>query len=84
MAKPFRKGFAKNDNYFGLYCYTGKQGTGKTYSSVNFLIKNKLQNNYIIITNVSSFNVFNDTIYMDKIDDIIDFILEHENDGKNI
>lgn len=78
----FKKGFAKNDNYFGLYCYTGKQGTGKTYSSVNFLIKNKLQNNYIIITNVKSFNVFNDTIYMDKIDDIINYILDHENDGK--
>lgn len=78
----FKKGFAKNDNYFGLYCYTGKQGTGKTYSSINFLIKNKLQNNYIIITNVTSFNVFNDTIYMRKIDDIIDFILNHENDGK--
>lgn len=25
----FKKGFAKNDNYFGLYCYTGKQGTRK-------------------------------------------------------
>lgn len=21
----FKKGFQKNDNYFGLYCYTGKQ-----------------------------------------------------------
>lgn len=78
----FKKGFAKNDNYFGLYCYTGKQGTGKTYSAINFLIKNKLQNNYIIITNVKSFNVFNDTIYMSNINDIIDFITENENNGK--
>ena len=34
-----KKGFIKNDNDFGLYCYTGKQGKGKTYTSINFLIK---------------------------------------------
>ena len=59
----------------------GKQGTGKTYSCINFLIKNKILHDYIVITNVKSFNVFNDTIYMKKIDDIIDFMIEHENDG---
>ena len=78
----FKKGFKKTDNLFGLYCYTGKQGTGKTYSCVNFLIKNKILHDYIIITNVKSFNVFNDTIYMNKIDDIIDFMILHEGDNK--
>lgn len=78
----FKKGFKKTDNLFGLYCYTGKQGTGKTYSCVNFLIKNKILHNYIIITNVLSFKVFNDTIYMTDINDIIDFMVAHENDGK--
>lgn len=77
-----RKGFKKTDSLFGLYCYTGKQGTGKTYSCVNFLIKNKILYDYTIITNVQSFNVFNDTIYMTNINDIIDFMTEHENDGK--
>ena len=77
----FKKGFQKTDNLFGLYCYTGKQGTGKTYSAVNFLIKNKILHNYIVITNVKSFNAFNDTIYMTNINDIIDFMVEHENDG---
>ena len=37
----FRRGFKKIDNDFGLYCYTGKQGKGKTYTCVNFL------NNYM-------------------------------------
>lgn len=78
----FKKGFQKTDNLFGLYCYTGKQGTGKTYSAVNFLIKNKLCYNYIVITNVKSFSPFNDTIYMTNINDIIDFMVEHESDGK--
>lgn len=67
---------------FGLYCYTGKQGKGKTYSCIKFLISQKLTNNYIIITNVTSFNYFTDTIYIKSINDIIKFIIEHENDGK--
>lgn len=74
----FKEGFSKNDNAFGLYCYTGKQGTGKTYSCVNFLIKNKLERNYIVITNVKSFNAFNDTIYIKDINQIIDFIENEE------
>lgn len=54
---------------------------GKTYSSINFLTRYKINNNYIVITNVKSFNPFPDTIYMDSISDIIDYVLE--NDGKN-
>lgn len=77
----FKKGFAKKDNYFGLYCYTGKQGEGKTYSAINFLIKNKLENDYVIITNVKSFNIFKDTIYMKDIIEIINFIISNENKG---
>lgn len=76
----FKRGFQKTDNLFGLYCYTGKQGTGKTYSAINFLIKNKILHHYVIITNVTSFKVFPDTIYMTNINDIIDFMVEHEND----
>lgn len=78
----FKRGFAKNDNKFGLYCYTGKQGTGKTYSCVNFLIKNKFAENYIVISNVDSFNFFNDTIFMHDINEIIDFIEKNEKLGK--
>lgn len=78
----FRKGFEKLDDKFGLYCYTGKQGKGKTYSAIKFLIDRKIRDGYIILTNVYSFNYFTDTIYFEKIDDMIDFILEHENDGK--
>lgn len=34
----FRKGFAPKRGKFGVYCYCGKQGSGKTYSAVEFLI----------------------------------------------
>lgn len=80
----FKRGFSKTDTLFGLYCYTGKQGTGKTYSAINFLIKNKILHDYIIITNVHSFKVFKDTIYMDNIDDIINFIESQQDKSKYI
>lgn len=37
----FRKGFAPKRGRFGVYCYCGKQGSGKTYSAVEFLMNNK-------------------------------------------
>lgn len=47
----FRKGFAPKRGKFGVYCYCGKQGSGKTYSAVEFLLQNK---NMPIYSNVSS------------------------------
>lgn len=78
----FKKGFEKLDDKFGLYCYTGKQGKGKTYSAIKFLIDRKNKDGYVILTNVLSFNYFDDTIYFQDINEMIDFIVEHENDGK--
>lgn len=37
----FKKGFKPSRNKFGIYCYCGKQGKGKTYSAVEFLLENK-------------------------------------------
>lgn len=42
----FRKGFSKHDDKYGVYCFTGKQGDGKTYSLVDMLSntgKNKIK-----------------------------------------
>lgn len=46
-----KKGFAPKRGRFGVYCYCGKQGSGKTYSAVEFLLKNK---NIPIYSNVST------------------------------
>jgi len=35
----FKKGFRPNNDRFGVYCYVGKQGKGKTYSVVEFLLE---------------------------------------------
>lgn len=37
----FKKGFAPKRGKFGVYCYCGKQGKGKTYSCVEFLNNNR-------------------------------------------
>ncbi len=36
-----KKGFTPVRGDFGVYCYCGKQGTGKTYSVVEYLIDNR-------------------------------------------
>lgn len=83
FASLFHRGFAKLDKPFGLYTYTGVQGEGKTYSAIKFCNKMKVKNNYTIVTNVSSYKVFSDTIYIFDIHNLIDFIVSHHGvDGK--
>lgn len=77
-------GFSKYDNDFGLFCYCGKQGKGKTYSAIQFLIKQKQKHDYKIITNVKSFDVFDDTIYEPDILKIIDYCKSFDDNKANI
>lgn len=71
------KGFQKIDNAFGLFCYTGKQGKGKTYSVIRFCVERKLATDCKIITNVTSFKRFEDTIFITDINEMIDFVLDY-------
>lgn len=48
----FRKGFKKNRDNYGIYCWVGKQGDGKTYSVCDYLSEMK---GYKIISNVKSY-----------------------------
>ena len=73
----FRKGFAPRRGKFGVYCYCGKQGSGKTYSAVEFILQNK---DVPIYSNVSTikgvkytyFNGFDQLLELrDKTDCII-------------
>lgn len=73
----FRKGFAPKRGRFGIYCYCGKQGSGKTYSAVEFLLNNK---NYDIYSNVhltginyTHFNGFNELLELRNKKDCIIF-----------
>ena len=81
----FYKGFAKTDNDFGLYCYTGKQGKGKTYTAINFLINYCVHNEGVeVVTNVHSFKTFENIRYIDDINELIDYCVANYNDKKII
>lgn len=51
----FKIGFQKIDNAFGISCYCGKQGTGKTYSAIKFIEEQKEHFGYTVISNVKSY-----------------------------
>lgn len=48
----FRKGLNAYKGKYGVYCYCGKQGRGKTFSVVKFLLNNKDKDIYSNITSV--------------------------------
>lgn len=59
------------------FVIVGKQGHGKTYSAVKFCIERKLASNAKIITNVTSFDIFKDTVYITDISDLIAYVLDY-------
>lgn len=48
----FKRAFAPKRGKFGVYCYCGKQGSGKTYSAVEYLLENKDKRIYSNITSI--------------------------------
>ena len=49
------KGFRPKRNGFGTYCFTGKQGTGKTTALVSYLYDNK--DKIFVFSNIQSINI---------------------------
>lgn len=78
-----KKGFAPKRGDFGVYTYDGKQGKGKTYSLVEYLIDNK--DTIVIFCNIADikninyvhFTGFDELI---KIKKIIDYNYSNEKD----
>lgn len=83
----FKRGFKSIGNVWGVYCYSGKQGTGKTYSCIKFLLEQKQKHNYKIITNVKSFKdktQFADTLYIADFIDIINYCKQFKDNKDNV
>lgn len=57
----FHRGFIANRGKFGLYCYTGAQGRGKTYSLVEYMIDNS--DKIIVYSNVLNIKNVKDIHY---------------------
>ena len=70
----FKKGFAPTRGKFGVYCYCGKQGSGKTYSSVEFILQNS---NLPIFSNVSTIKNVNYT-YFNGFDNLLKLRDQHD------
>lgn len=71
----FKKGFAPKRGKFGVYCYCGKQGSGKTYSVVEFL-KNQ-DKDIKIYSNISSIKGIHYT-YFNGFDNLLKLRDEHD------
>lgn len=69
----FKKGFKPDRGIFGVYCYCGKQGSGKTYSVVEFLRNNK---DKVIYSNVHLKGI--DYFYFNGFDNLLKLRDEHD------
>lgn len=76
----FKKGFHVKRGDFGVYCYCGKQGRGKTYSVVEFLKMNKDKDIYCNIKNLKGidYNYFNGFDELLKLRDKRDCIIVYD------
>lgn len=71
-----KRGFKPNRGNFGIYCYDGKQGQGKTYSVVEFLLEN---NDMKIYSNIKSVNKnIIDYTYFNGFDELLKLRNEHD------
>lgn len=62
-----KRGFKPNRGIFGVYCYCGKQGQGKTYSVVEFLHNNKDLPIYCNLTSIKGI----DYTYIANFDELL-------------
>lgn len=74
----FRKGFEKFDDKYGVYCFCGKQGDGKTYSLIDTL--EMVRGNKKVISNVKSYydNRKEYVIYQTDFNKIVEFLQNSE------
>lgn len=63
----FKKGFKVNKGIYGIYCYCGFQGNGKTYSCVEYVLDN--YDKIILFSNVFINNI--DMIYYKGFDEML-------------
>lgn len=63
-----RKGIKVQDSMYGVYCFTGFQGSGKTMNAVDFLARNRDGGRKKIYTNINSLKFEHE--YIDCIDDL--------------
>ena len=79
----FKKGFKPARGIFGVYCYSGKQGKGKTFSLVEYMHDNADKSVFFCnIANINCCNYFFYTGFTEllKLKKIIDFEFNNDYD----
>lgn len=66
----FEKGFMPIRGKFGLYCYCGKQGKGKTFSLVEYMLDNN--ENIKVFSNINNIQGVNDITYYTGFKELIE------------
>lgn len=74
------RGFLPRRGNFGVYCYCGKQGTGKTYSVVEYLLDNR--KNIEVFCNIKGIKNINYT-HFTGFDELIKIKKQLDNDTLN-
>lgn len=72
----FKKGFRANRGNFGVYCYCGKQGRGKTLSVIEFLNENKDKKIYANIKTIDKDKI--EYTYFNGFDNLLKLRDEHD------
>ena len=70
----FKKGFKPTRGLYGVYCYCGKQGKGKTYSVVEFLKENSDHKIYANMKTIKGI----DYTYFNGFDELLKLRNEHD------
>ena len=72
----FKKGFKKESNIWGVYCYCGKQGSSKTGNVVSYLYENR---DKVIYANLTSLNKEEiPYTYIKDLNDLLELRKEHD------
>ena len=69
-----QRGFKKETKPYGVYCYCGKQGKGKTYSVIEYLMNNKTKKIYANIKSIKGL----DYTYFSGFDELLKLREEHD------
>ena len=70
----FQRGFKKETKPYGVYCYCGKQGKGKTYSVIEFLMHNRHKKIYANINSIKGI----DYTYFSGFEELLKLRDEHD------
>lgn len=70
----FHKGFTPKRGIFGVYCYCGKQGSGKTLSGIEFINKNKHMKIYANLKSIKNL----DYTYINGLKELLELRNEHD------